>query len=395
MRAFAVSVASVAMWALAAQTPLIAQTEDQRATLAAKLVGDVLHVKAGDAIVITADASETTLVDDIALRLREVGAFAIADVSSNRAKKLYYELVPEQYDSQQPKDLLGLASIATAFVNIAYPYDRSINDGVSPARLLALRDAATPYAEYLLKHNIPVINVGNGIFPSPGNAARFGISEDALSSLFWGGVNTDYAQVHRDAVQISRIADGAHAVHITAPNGTDFRFRTVSGSAVMNDGSISDANLRTGGAALEKQLPGGDVYVLPEPGSANGVIVFGTAPFRTGNLVGMTLRFTDGKMTSMRAISGGEPVQAAYASASAGRDEFAWADFGVNRSMHLPPGIWGAGPSMVAGYVTAGLGNNLPQGGSDRSSLALSSNIPDATVTVDGKTIIAAGRLAI
>jgi hypothetical protein len=50
---------------------------------------------------------------------------------------------------------------------------------------------------------------------------------------------------------------------------------------------------------------------------------------------------------------------------------------------------------MVAGYVTAGLGNNLPQGGSDRSSLALSSNIPDATVTVDGKTIIAAGRLAI
>jgi aminopeptidase len=395
VRAFALRLAGIVMWALALQANSVAQTEDRSATLAAKLVEDVLHVKAGDVIVITADASQMNLVDDIALRVRRAGAFAISDVSSNRAKKLYYGLVPERYDSQQPKDMLGLASIATAFINIAYPYDRSVNEGVPPARLNALRDAATPYADYLLKHDIPVINVGNGVFPSPGNAARFGVSEDALSSLFWSGVNTDYAQIHRDATQVSRVADGSHSVRITAPNGTDFSFRTVAGSAVMNDGSISGANRRKGGAALEKQLPAGDVYVLPEPGSANGVLVFGTAPFRTGNLVGLTLRFAGGRMTSMRAASGGEPVQQAYASASAGRDEFAWADFGVNRSMRLPPGIWGAGPSMVAGYVTAGLGNNLPQGGSDRSSFAFSSNIPDATVTVDGETIINAGRLAI
>jgi hypothetical protein len=238
-----------------------------------------------------------------------------------------------------------------------------------------------------------VISVGNGIFPSAGTAAHFRVSERQLSSFFWAGVNTDYAQLHRDAARVSRATDGSHVVRITAPNGTDFTFRTLPGSAVMNDGAISAANRRKGGAALEKQLPGGDVYVLPQRASANGVIVFGATPSRTGAVVGMTVRFRAGKMTSMHAKSGGAPVQEAYAAGSAGRDLFAWADFGVNRSMHLPTGIWGAGPSMVGGYVTAGMGNDLPQGGSNHSSFDFSSSIPDATVTVEGAPIVRRGRL--
>jgi hypothetical protein len=48
---------------------------------------------------------------------------------------------------------------------------------------------------------------------------------------------------------------------------------------------------------------------------------------------------------------------------------------------------------MPAGMITLGTGYDLFMGGSDASSFSFASNIPQATVTVDGKPIIAQGRL--
>jgi len=387
---------SIGLCCLLFSTDSSAQSADKRQELADKIAHDVLQVKSNDVIVLTGDSSELELIDDIALAIREVGAFAVTDIGSNRLKKQYFQRVPDQFDSQPPKDLIGLASIATAFVNIAYPVDRSINAGVSPARLNVLAGANNVFEQYLLKHNIPEINVGNGVFPSPGNAARFAVTEDELANLFWSGVNTDYPQIRRDTLAMGRATTGgSHRIHMTAPNGTDFTFRTVPGSAIMNNGSVSDEDRRRGGAALEKQLPAGDVYVLPQGGTADGVIVFGTEPIHTGNLVGWTVHFSNGSVTSMQADAGFGPVQKAYDAGTVGRDQFAWADFPVNRSIRVGAGTWGAGPSMAAGWVTAGIGNNLPQGGSDASSFALSSNIPDVTVTVDGKAVITDGHLSL
>jgi leucyl aminopeptidase (aminopeptidase T) len=372
------------------------QTGDRQQELAAKIVHDVLHVKPNTTIVITGDASESELTGDIALAVREVGAFAITDIGSNRVRRLYFERVPAAFDDQPPKDLIGLASIATAFVNISYPVDKSVNAGVPPVRLQALQRGQVAFNEYLLRHNIPEINVGNGVFPSPGNAAKFGVSESELADLFWSGVNADYAQIRRDARGMAlATTHGAHTIHMTAPNGTDFTFVTIAGSAVMNNGSVTAEDLQRGGGALEKQLPAGDVYVLPKPGSANGVIVFGIEPLNTGNLSGLTVHVNKGVVTSMRADAGFEPVRKLYDLGTAGRDRFAWADFPVNRAINVGPGTWGAGPSMAAGWVTAGIGNNLPFGGSDASSFALSSNIPNVTVTVDGKAVITGGQLSL
>jgi leucyl aminopeptidase (aminopeptidase T) len=371
-----------------------AQVLDQKQKLADKIVHDVLPVKTSEVVVVTGDFTQMELIDDLALSIRKAGAFAITYVGSNTLKKSYYERVPQEFDNQPPEDLLGLAHIAAAFVNIAYPFDPSINAGVSPTRLRALARSNAIFQRYLLDHNIPEINVGNGVFASPGNAAKFGVPEAALAQVFWSGVNADYGQIRRDALAMGHITtDKSHKVHITAPNGTDFSFVTVPGSAIMNDGSISAADLMRGGAALEKQPPAGDVYVLPKPGSANGAITFGTEPLHTGNLVRWTVHFVNGSMTTMQADSGFAAVQKAYDAATKGKDTFAWADFPVNRSIHLGPGTWGAGPSMAAGWVTAGIGYNLPQGGTNGSSFSLSSNIPDATVKVDGAVIISGGKL--
>ncbi len=82
-----------------------------------------------------------------------------------------------------------------------------------------------------------------------------------------------------------------------------------------------------------------------------------------------------------------------YSAGGAGRDQFAYIDFGTNRSMRVPAGQWGPGPSMAARYMTLSIGSNLGFGGTDRSAFAFASNAPNATVTVNGKSLIENGTL--
>ncbi len=39
------------------------------------------------------------------------------------------------------------------------------------------------------------MEVGNGLFPSKGNALEAGVTEEELAQLFWAGLATDYARL--------------------------------------------------------------------------------------------------------------------------------------------------------------------------------------------------------
>lgn len=377
-----------------ASNAVSAQTESQNQQFAANLVNNILHAKTGDMVLILGDSSHMPLIDDITIQLRKVGAYAISDIGNNRQAKMYYQYVPAKFDSQPPDDLIRLASFATSIVTIDYPNDPSVIAGVPQSRVAALNAAGVPFATYTLKRGTPTVDVGNGLMPAAETAGQFGVPLQTLSSLFWSGVNANYAQIHADAVRMSAAASGSHTVHITAPNGTNFTFRTVAGSAVMNDGTFSPANRSRGGAAMQKQLPAGDVYFLPVAASANGTIVYGTLKSFGQTLSGFTVRFKNGKIVSMTASRGLGSIRNFYQHGTAGRDQFGWADFGVNRSMRVGAGMWGPGPSMAAGYVTAGIGTNLAQGGSNRSSFAFAGGIPNATVSVESTKVVVNGRLA-
>lgn len=370
-----------------------AQSGLETQQLAGKIVNNVLHAHAGDVVVITASPSSMPLVEELVVHLRQVGAWGIPVVGSNRINKLYYQRVPAKFDSQTPESAMRLASIATAYITIDYPFDPSVFKGVPVTRLSALGQAANPVTTYILKHNIPTIDIGNGILPSPATAANYAVSEDALSALFWSGLNTDYGRLRRDARTVSTVLNGSHLVRITAPNGTNFSFRTAAGTVLQNDGTISASDIAKGGAAVAKQLPAGDVYVLAAPGSAHGTLVFGPAQYGGTRVAGLKMQFAGGKMTAIHADSGLATVRRTMAAATAGRDLFSWADIGVNRAMRVGDGDWGPGPSMAAGYLTVGVGSDVVFGGSNQSTFSWSSNIPKATISVDGQRIVSGGRL--
>ena len=372
-----------------------AQTGSQERQFADKLVHQVLKPQVRSVVVVFADRTHLSLAEEIALSIRSAGAFAIIDYASTDMVKRYFVRVPAQYDSQPQSDMLGLGRVADALVYIDAPADPSIVAGVPPSRLAAMANSANATTTYLLKKNVPQVDIGNGLMPSAATAQQFGVSEAVLSTVFWGGVNADYDRLRSDGASLSSALRASHRVHVSAANGSDFTFAVAPKGGQVNDGTVSAADRVRGGPAVDKQLPAGDVYVLPVAGSAKGTIVLGDFKFNGQLVSGLTLRFSNGTMTSMNAKSGLATIKKYYATGGADRDKFAWLDIGVNRTMHVPASrLWGAGPSMAAGYLTIGTGNNLFFGGSLHSPFAPTSNVPNATVMLDGKAIVTNGALA-
>lgn len=394
MRRFAI-LAICALALLGATSPASAQSEMQNQQFADKLVHQLLGVKAGNVVVINMGPNQEELAEDIATSVGAAGGFPILNFGSNRLGKMYFDQVPSRFASVTPKSTMDLVRIADAMITIDLPNDPSVIAGVPASRLAALTTAGNPITSLILKRSVPSIDIGNGLMPSASSAAQYGVGPDVLSTLFWSGVNADYAQIATDANAVNAMVGGAQRVRITAPNGTDFSFSAQPRAAVINTGVISSGDRARGGAAVQRFLPAGDVYFLPVSGSANGTIVFGDFRYNGTLVSGLRAHFVADKVTSMSATAGESAVREQYDVGGAGRDDFAFADFGTNRSMHVPSsGQWGPGPSMAAGYVTAGFGSNLFFGGTDSSSFAWSSNIPNATVTVNGKRLIGAGELA-
>ena len=331
-------------------------SEAQNQQFADKLVQQLLGVRQGNIVVIVADPTHLALTEDIATSVSALGAFPIVALGSNRMNRLYWDRVPARFDSEVPKGGLRLLGIADETVAIDFPFDPSVNQGVPAGRIAAVTDAGNTLTAYTLKHSIPGIDIGNGILPSAQTAEQYGVAQSVLSALFWSGLDADYSQIHRDASALAANASGAR-VHVTAPNGTDLTLSLQARPAELNDGIISAADRARGGTAVQKQLPAGDVYFLPQAASARGTIVFGDTRVNGTLVSGLTVHLVAGKITSMTAKSGMATVNKLYNVGGAGRDQFASIDFGTNRSMRVPAGQWGPGPSMAAGYITLAIGS--------------------------------------
>src|SRR5204863_338096 len=82
--------------------------------------------------------------------------------------------------------------------------------------------------------------------------------------------------------------------------------------------------------ALLAWVPAGEFQIAAVPGSAEGKIVIDRALWSGKVIRGLTLVFSQGKLTSMTAASALAPLQAAYDAAGSGKDRFGAIDIGLN-----------------------------------------------------------------
>jgi leucyl aminopeptidase (aminopeptidase T) len=181
-------------------------------------------------------------------------------------------------------------------------------------------------------------------------------------------------------------------VTLTAPNGTNISFRVDSDRALISDGALTDERVKQGSAAASTWLPAGELMLPAADGSANGKIVLDRYLFDGRLIRGLTLVFDKGSLTSMTAANDMSGLKSAYDAAGGAKDRFGYIDIGLNPETRLPVGagriVWTAPGSIVIGF-----GDNRGFGGGNTSDFGFAAQLDRATVTIDGKPVVANGRL--
>jgi aminopeptidase len=385
--AFLVLLAGVGTPRLAA-----AATSSQIEALSHRLVNQVLSAKPGDVVLVTSGPQNLELLEDLSADLRQVGAWPIISISTDRMNVLYFQRTPAKFDAQEQAGPMGLARMIAAQINIDYETDPSAFNQVPAKRFSDLSNAGAPVSKYMMAHGVPFIEVGNGLYPSKFTAQQYNVSVAQLADIFWSGVTADPANIRAHGAAIRDALRSGSTVHVTAPDGTDVTFKASPSSVLINDGTVSAAARARGGAAINVALPAGDVTFIPTPGSANGKVVFGTFYLFTTRIDKLTFKVANGKIVSSSAASGYNTF-AKYYNTGGAQNEFSFADIGANTGIHLPAGGLLSAASMAGGMVTLGMGNNYSAGGTNTSAFSFATWVPNATVTIHDTTMVKNGSL--
>jgi leucyl aminopeptidase (aminopeptidase T) len=181
-------------------------------------------------------------------------------------------------------------------------------------------------------------------------------------------------------------------VTITAPNGTNLSLRVDPKDGFVSDGALTAEKVRQGSAAAATYLPAGELILPAVNGSANGKIVLDRLVWDGRLIRGLTLVFEKGVLTAMTAENDMSALEARYESASGDKNRFGFIDIGINDQTKLPVGsgrvVWTAPGAIVFGF-----GDNRGFGGDNRSDFSFTAQLGGATLTVDGKPVVSAGRL--
>ena len=362
--------------------------------LAERIVTQSAGVKEGEVVMISGLSSDAELLEALAVAVRKQGAFPWVMYSSERLRKRLFFDVPAKYDTQVDPAELALAKQIDVGINIGNGQTLNLFEGADPARMAARGQAGMQVGEAMRAAGVRSVEIGNGLYPTAWRAERMGLGQEALSKLFWEGINLDYTQLQQQAEALRAKLASGRDVHVTHPNGTDMTFSIAGRKVVSSDGLISEADRKAGGAALAVYLPAGEVMTSAVRGSANGKLVQATNFYRDKPIDNLVMEFKDGKLVSMTGSGAGfADLKAEYDAITVpGKDEFGAFDLGINPNIRLPAeakvGNW-----VPAGMVTLGFGNDLWAGGTNNAPYAQDVHLAGATVTVDGATLVDKGEL--
>ncbi len=372
--------------------PMVDKGKAETEALAQKLVNQCANIHEGEFVMVSGGVRDLELLEDIVVNVGKKGAFPILTIGSDRMNRRWVTEVPVKYDSRVPEGDLKLFGFITAMISVDYSEAIGLFADIPAERLVARGKAYEPVNELIAERNVKGVSLGNGLYPSEANAKQYGLTEKELSDLFWKGVNVDYAKLEASGKSIQAKFAGGKEVQLTNPNGTDLKMRIEKRPMLVSDGVLSTEDLKKGFAASQVYLPAGEAFLAPVAGTAEGKVIVDRQFYQGKEITGLTLIFKAGKLTSMTAKSGLEPLKKLYDAAGAGKEEFAFIDLGINPNVTVKPGsklvAW-----MPAGMVTIGIGNNVWAGGENKIPYSLSCFIPGSTLKVDGKALVENGVL--
>jgi leucyl aminopeptidase (aminopeptidase T) len=251
-----------------------------------------------------------------------------------------------------------------------------------------------PVAEMMMKADVILAPTSKSITHTHArrNACKAGARVASLpgitSHIMIRTMRADYHAISQVSIALSDILTESSKVKITTPQGTDLKLSIEGRECLADTGLIHDEG-------DSSNLPAGEAYLAPIEGTANGIIVV------DGSMAGIG-KFSKGESISIivengnvKEISGGEKgkiLETLIRSVGAGGGNIAELGIGTNNKAIVTGVV--LEDEKVLGTVHIAFGNNLSMGGYIDVPLHLDGVLLNPTVEVDGKILLADGKIS-
>jgi leucyl aminopeptidase (aminopeptidase T) len=360
-------------------------------TIARMIVNDSAQVREGQGVLISGDPSKVPLMEAIAVEVAKRGAFPHMVLESPAAQKRILAEVPTQYlATPNPMSLAEIKAI-DVFITLSPVQDPASLAKIPEERVALTRKAAQAITEVIYTRPLRTVNLGNPLMPTEAVARFYGVPLADLEARFWEAVQAPHQEIEEKGMRVKSVFESGREVRIKTKAGTDLRLRLAGTRVGLSDGQIHKAPVDK---PEQVWLPAGEVYTAPEVASVNGTVVVPAAQYRGIKIKDLRLTFENGRLTRIEAAQNAEALKEALAKSSGDKDLFSFVDVGVNPASRT---IKNSDYSTfeMAGMVTIGIGQAPWAESPNKSEFAQEFFIPNATLEVDGKTIVRDGALSI
>ncbi len=361
--------------------------------LAKRIVNTSANVQPGEVVVVSGGQHTVPLMEAIAIEVQKAGGFVTIFLNTDKLARARWFDVPEKY-LEQPAHYFG-SWLKEIDVWIGLPDledTKFVESDVPEERFAMASKANQSLAAALNDTEVRVLGVG---FPSRQDAAINGLDFATYEQLHWAAVNADYGRIAEQGNHLKQLLMGAKSVRITSPSGTDLTVSVGDRPVLVWDGVVTPEDAKSKVFLTRMAtLPDGSVSFSPIEASTNGHVVVPQHRIRDNPLTGVRFEFKSGKITDFHAEQGKKQFEEVMAAHEGTKDVISGISIGLNPALRVIEEN-GAGyrPIDGAGMVMITTGGSMLSGGSNTATGGFDFPITNATVTIDGRTVVEDGKL--
>ena len=371
-------------------TPAIAEQKNYDA-IADSMVNESLAIRPGEMVVISGNPSEIDLMAALQVAVSKAGGQPMLVLNIPEANKRAVMEMPIEHIAQLPTQILFLRKMTDVLINVGSVQEPGLFADVPEERMAAFRKSATPIYPAIRNMRFRSASLGQtGGIPTAAYAESVGADPGELQEIFWEAVAVSPGELIPAATEVTSLMTSGAEIRVTSRAGTDLVLKFGSKPARINAGRTADVRSTSGPTNV--WLPAGEAYGCVH--SASGTLVVPWTTFRGIPIENLKLTFRDGAMTDMSADSDLAMLEQYFDASSTALKNASLIDIGLNPHSRTPKGTnyysWEMG-----GMLTVNLGNSLWAGCNNESDAGLSFHVPGTTVSIDGKTVVKNGQLAL
>lgn len=372
----------------------------QSSELVNRIVTNVANVKPGETVLLTGGKEQIELMESLSEQILKKGANPIILLETERLAKAELSLVPEEHLAAHHKAIHKLDGKADLTIMLSNNIDYNAIEKQIPAayadkRQKARRDFHNGQAEEPWRTAKQVYLA----LPTKAVAEANGLDYSTYEKMTNEAMAADYSSIASSGKKIAAMLKTGKKVQITTPTGTNFSFDLGGRPTVVNDGVISEEDIKSP-VKLDRfvTLPSGFIVVSAVETSANGK-VFVPRDRLYGNtgeekITNLSFDLVKGKITNLRAGTNQAFMEKILKEADPMMNLFAGFAIGLNPAMKvLSDEKQDFRPIEAQGLVSLMMGGNDAWGGTNKVKEGFGFAIEKATVSIDGKVIVKDGKL--